>query len=279
MDAGRYDAAARDPDFRARLEAAFTEAGGEGAVVDELWWRERAQRPHPAGLRDPASEREALVEATYSEAGSEQDARDAAARLRAFETRRRRQEDALDAALALTAQRRGRKPGAASSRPLAAARRHPVLLSVTALVAAAALGAVATTTTTSLRSTETPVATTAAELPASPSVLSRALSRVQVPTDAVPTPFRADIDPRSSRLLYDDDPSGGDAEQRWRLWIGTGENPRQLCFVSSFDNVTDTVSCVPSDRAFSQRFILSQRTEHGSFEALIDDGAVAVQVG
>jgi hypothetical protein len=324
MDADRYERATHDADFRARLEAAFGEAGGRGEALDELWWRERPGLPHPRGVRDPALERDALVEAAYSKAQSEQDARHDRAALRAFEAVRHRQAEALDRALvaalgavvppvgvrdvapaapaaapaasgeaagaggeaagagagAFPADPSGLSTPTPSSRPYSFVRRHRGSLTVAALIAAliaaGAVGALAAGTTS--RAPTAPTETPSAEIAPAPSVLSQALARVQVPTDALPQALRGTITPPSSRLLYDDDPAASATKHRWRLWTGTGETPDQVCFLSSFDGVRNTVTCLPKASALTERIIVTDATTSGTFEALIVGGAVAVQI-
>lgn len=181
-------------------------------------------------------------------------------------------------------------------------RRHRIAGSVVALAAAAALGATLAIATGAARPSAAPSAGTTPSAAAAsagagdsagstdsagsgdtdavqpPSVLSQALDRVQVPTDALPEALRGAVDPPSSRLLYDDDPSKGTTGHRWRLWVGAGAGLSQLCFVSTYDDVTDVVSCVPRDRALVDRIIVSQTTPDGTFEALDVRGAIAVQV-
>ncbi|WP_123506004.1 hypothetical protein [Frondihabitans sp. PhB188] len=167
---------------------------------------------------------------------------------------------------------------AALRRP--SARRTGALLAGVA-VAAFGLGIAATTAGATLRpgtAAPTPSPTITADAPLTVSVITRALGRVQVQTDALPTALRGDVDARSSRLLYDDDPRASATRERWRLWLGTGENPQQLCFVGTFDNVTDQVTCVPADRAMVDRYVFTQTTRAGTFEVLVNGGAVAVAI-
>ncbi|GAA4266756.1 hypothetical protein GCM10022256_23680 [Frondihabitans peucedani] len=321
-------AASHDDDFRARFQAAFHAAGGEGDAFDELLARVPAAGFPPAGAADPALERAALAEAAFSGVGSDQDARASAARLAAFDARRRQQSRALDAALAATplvappespelpaspeppaspvspeplgaaaayapTPAPTRAPASAVARPQRAplrfARRHPVALTAAALVAAVVLGAALGRATTSRPAADSPPSSASSAVSTPDpgataftefggSVLARAINRVQVPTDALPDGLRDAVSPPSSRLLYDDSPSSQPSQHRWRLWAGTGENPRQLCYVMSFDGVRDSVSCLPRAEAFVGRYVVSESTPDGVFTALVVDGAIAVQI-
>lgn len=325
-DGARAEAAARashDDDFRARLQAAFRAAGGEGDALDELLARVRPAGSSTGHAADPALDRAALAEAAFSGTGSPQEARASAARLAAFDARSRHQSRALDSALAATplvappesvdgavvpADPEGLRPeipgGAATDgpaaidpsavagrdrEPLRLVRRHPAVALVAALVVAVVLGAALGRATTP-RTAASPKSSSASSAASTPdpgataftqfggSVLARAVNRVQVPTDALPDALREAVSPPSSRLLYDDEPSSPASGHRWRLWVGTGENPRQLCYVMSFDGERDAVSCLPRDQAFVGRYVVSETTPDGTFTALVVDGAIAVQI-
>lgn len=250
-------------------------------------------RPDDEGARDAALHAR-LVEAAYSPASTTEEARaalTALARLRAVEAERTRgSADADEAGTAGSDDAVETPPPASNDQPQGRPVADRSRLSIAALGvsiavvvgaalgfgAASRLGAPATTPASSTPSALSQ--TVPGAFGFSTSVLKQARDRVQVPTDALPQALRSSIDPSTSRLLYDDDPASASTVKRWRLWVGTGDNPRQLCYVSTFDNEHDAVSCVPLDQAFSGRYVVSQSTPQGSFEALIVDGAIAVQV-
>lgn len=239
--------------------------------------RGEAERdPGPGDADGPAADdrdaaRRRLIEVAYSPDATPAESATAARALRDLDSMPAAAPDTVPAPAPATAPAALRRPSA---------RRTGALLAGVA-VAAFALGIAATTAVTTLRpgtAAPTPSPTITSDAPLTVSVITRALGRVQVPTDALPTALRGDVDARSSRLLYDDDPRAGATRDRWRLWLGTGENPQQLCFVGTFDNVTDQVTCVPADRAMVDRYVFTQTTRAGTFEVLVNGGAVAVAI-
>lgn len=227
-----------------------------------------------------------LTELAFAPGGDPRVAADAAAALRELDAEQRREGEAASLPPAAPDD-----PPVGESDPPgriapARKRRRALLATGAALVVLVGLGVAIDGATSATRRAAVPEPTTSdpslsSPSPSSPlpSVLSRALDRGEVPTDALPAAIRGEVDLGSSRVIYDEDPSLAATASRWRLWVGYGEDSDQVCFVATYDNVGDSVTCVPKQRALLDRVVLVSTLPGRRFEMLANGGAIAVQIG
>lgn len=229
---------------------------------------------------DPDRRRLALTELAFAPGADPRVAAEAAAALREYDAEQRRQREAASPSPATAADPTPPAPDAPEEAEPARPKRRAWLVAGVALAAAITLAAtIHGVTDANEASVETkPSPSDPSPTSPLPSVLSRALDRAEVPTDALPVAIRGEVDLGSSRVIYDEDPSLSATADRWRLWVGYGVDSAQVCFVATYDNVGDAVSCVPKQRALVDRVVLVSTLPGRRFEMLANGGAIAVQV-
>lgn len=220
-----------------------------------------------------------LTELAFAPGGDPRIAAEAAAALRELEDEHRREGETTTADPPVSPDAPPTpEPDEPAPDPRARRRRRAPLWIGGALVVLLVAGAAIQGATSATRqATESePVASDPSSFRTS--VLSAALNRAEVPTDALPEAIRGEVDLGSSRVVYDEDPSLAATADRWRLWVGYGVDTNQVCFVATYDNVGDAVTCVPKERALLDRVVLVSTLPGRRFEMLTNGGAIAVQI-
>ncbi|MCU1529942.1 MAG: hypothetical protein JWP75_3705 [Frondihabitans sp.] len=295
MTHSRWSRAHADASYRAQLQREFAAAGGAGSALDELGWREGRA---PEGAPDPAHLRKSLVEAAYGPTSDAGAARARRQELAAFDTHRARQGRALDAAIiALEA---ATAPGATapaeatpsselasdadSPRPAQRRRTAFVLGAAFAATAVAAftVGSVVTGITgrddASSPSADAPAGGTGTSLAAKRATteLGRVLARNQRATDVPPGEIYG-VPSHTYRLLYDGSVDSAGDPTPWRIWVGAGISPSQLC-VLGYSSVAKGGfdDCFAAARAYTDVLTFTHGAGSSSVNIRIDRGAYAI---
>jgi hypothetical protein len=109
--------------------------------------------------------------------------------------------------------------------------------------------------------------------------IGRALARDRVSADlplgyqpGPDLPFPGD----SYRLLADTRPGAPSSSPRWRVWIGEGVDPSQLCIVAAITSAQELVTCYPADRLYTGLFTITSPVGDEALAIRLDEGDVTV---